>query len=180
MKITNTHINGCFLITPTVHGDDRGYFLESFNQREFEIKTGLAVHFVQDNESLSGFGTVRGLHYQEGVHAQAKLVRVIHGTVRDVVVDLRPESSTYKQVVAMDLSQENKQQLFVPRGCAHGFSVLSETALFAYKCDNYYHKESERGIVYNDPTLAIDWGIADKAVLNLSAKDLVLPRLMNV
>lgn len=177
MQVTKTIIENCFLLTPTVFNDDRGYFLESFNKSTFEKLTGLTVNFVQDNESLSTYGTIRGLHFQRGAHAQAKLVRVIKGKIRDVVVDLRPESSSFKKVLTLDLDDITKQQLFVPRGCAHGFAVLSETALFAYKCDNFYNKESEGGVLYNDPALQIDWGLEDLNTALLSDKDLELPRL---
>lgn len=159
---------------PWVFKDERGYFFESYNQKAFTELTGYSAEFVQDNQSLSTYGTVRGLHYQTGVHAQAKLVRVIEGSVYDVAVDLRKDSGTYGQWFGVELSGENNLQLFIPRGFAHGFSVLTETALFSYKCDNFYHKASEAGIRYDDPTLAIDWQIPkDKMIL--SEKDLLLP-----
>lgn len=159
---------------PWVFTDDRGYFFESYNQKAFTELTGYSTEFVQDNQSLSTYGTVRGLHHQTGAHAQAKLVRVIEGRVYDVAVDLRKESGTYGQWFGVELSGENNLQLFIPRGFAHGFSVLSETALFSYKCDNFYHKASEAGIRYDDPALNIDWQIPkDKMIL--SEKDLLLP-----
>lgn len=176
MQVHKTTIQDCLLLTPTVFNDDRGYFVESFNKKTFKNVTGLTVNFVQDNESLGTYGTIRGLHFQSGEHAQAKLVRVIKGMIRDVVVDLRPESPSFKKIFTIDLNDVSKQQLFIPRGCAHGFSVLSTHALFAYKCDNYYHKESECGIIYNDPTLAIDWGISAITDLKISHKDLALPQ----
>lgn len=150
--------------------------MESFNEKTFEQGTGIKVHFVQDNQSYSTKGVLRGLHYQCGEHAQAKLVRVLHGEVLDVAVDIRPESPTYGQYVAELLSAENQRQLFVPRGFAHGFVVLSEKAVFFYKCDNFYNKESEGGILYNDSSLNIDWKL-DPSSLLISEKDLVLPTL---
>lgn len=174
MKVTETKLKGCFIIEPTVFKDDRGYFFESFSLPKFESLTGHSGHFVQDNQSASTYGVIRGLHFQKGEHAQAKLVRAIEGRVLDVAVDIREGSETYGQWVAVELSGENNVQIYVPRGFAHGFSVLSETAVFAYKCDNTYNKESEGGIRFNDPTLGIDWGIPeDKQVL--SEKDLIHP-----
>ena len=180
MQVIKTAIQDCFLLTPKVFNDDRGYFIESFNKKTFEQLTGLTVNFVQDNESLSTYGTIRGLHFQRGEHAQAKLVRVVKGAIRDVVVDLRPQSPTFKKVLTVDLDDITKQQLFVPRGCAHGFVVLSKTALFAYKCDNFYNKESEGGIFFNDPALNIDWGIENLSLAILSEKDLKLPHLQDL
>lgn len=170
MKVTETKLNGCFIIEPTVFGDHRGYFFESFNQKTFAQKTGLEVNFVQDNQSLSNRGVLRGLHFQKGEFAQAKLVRVIKGRALDVAVDLRRDSETYGQHVAIELSEYNQLQLFVPRGFAHGFSVLEDQTIFAYKCDNYYNKESEGGILYNDADLNIDWKL-DEAEIQLSEKD---------
>ncbi|WP_044210246.1 dTDP-4-dehydrorhamnose 3,5-epimerase [Flammeovirga sp. OC4] len=176
MKITPTKLKDCYILEPQVFGDERGYFFESFHLRKFTEVTGLAVSFVQDNQSSSCYGVIRGLHFQKGVHAQAKLVRVLSGKVIDVAVDLRPDSETYGQFEAVELSAENHRQLFVPRGFAHGFSVLSENAEFAYKCDNYYNKESEGGIKYNDPELGIDWQIPlGKEII--SEKDQKLPLL---
>lgn len=174
MKVTETKLKGCFIIEPTVFKDARGYFFESFNEEKFEAATGASGHFVQDNQSASTYGVIRGLHLQKGEHAQAKLVRVIEGAVLDVAVDVREGSETYGQWVSVELSAENNVQLYIPRGFAHGFSVLTETAVFAYKCDNGYNKESEGGIRYNDPTLGIDWGIPEDKQ-NVSEKDLVLP-----
>ena len=176
MQVTETKLSGCFIIEPRVFKDERGYFFESFNQKGFEKSTGIKVNFVQDNQSFSSYGVVRGLHFQKGEHAQAKLVRVIQGKVLDVAVDLREHSKTYGQHVAVALSEENNKQLFVPRGFAHGFSVLSDTALFFYKCDNYYNKESEGGILYNDPNLNIDWQLPEEHI-QVSEKDLVLINL---
>ena len=178
MIVTPTALNGCVIIEPNVIKDDRGYFMESFNEARFEAATGIKVHFVQDNQSYSSKGVLRGLHYQTGGHAQAKLVRVIDGEVLDIAVDIRPGSETYGQYVAVVLSGENNKQLFVPRGFAHGFLVLSDTATFFYKCDNFYNKESEGGIIYNDPAIGIDWSLPD-ADLIISDKDTILPTLEN-
>ena len=150
--------------------------MESFNENTFQNGTGQKVHFVQDNQSFSSRGVLRGLHYQTGEHAQAKLVRVLQGEVLDVAVDIRPESETFGQHVAVLLSAENQKQLFVPRGFAHGFIVLSETATFFYKCDNFYNKESEGGIIFNDASINIDWQLSENELL-ISEKDLVLPLL---
>jgi dTDP-4-dehydrorhamnose 3,5-epimerase len=150
--------------------------MESFNENTFQNGIGQQVHFVQDNQSFSSRGVLRGLHYQTGEHAQAKLVRVLQGEVLDVAVDIRPESATFGQHVAVLLSAENQKQLFVPRGFAHGFIVLSETATFFYKCDNFYNKESEGGIIYNDDSMKIDWQLPENELL-ISEKDLVLPLL---
>ena len=174
MKVTETKLKGCFVIEPRVFNDDRGYFFESYNKEKFEELTGSKVDFVQDNESFSTKGVLRGLHFQKGEHAQAKLVRVTHGEVLDVAVDIRPDSETFLQVVTERLSAENKKQLFVPRGFAHGFIVLSDTVVFNYKCDNFYNKASEGGIIYNDETLNINW-ILDSNEFLVSEKDLVLP-----
>lgn len=176
MKVTETKLKGCFIIEPRIFADSRGYFFESFNAEKFEELTGQNGHFVQDNQSASTYGVVRGLHFQKGEHAQAKLVRVLEGMVLDVAVDIREGSETYGQYVSLELSAENNLQLYIPRGFAHGFSVLSERAVFAYKCDNGYNKESEGGIRFDDPLLNIDWGIS-KDKMQLSDKDLVLPFL---
>ena len=175
MDIQQTGLKDCILIKPRVFEDSRGYFFESFNQQSFEEKTGLSGNFVQDNQSYSSYGVIRGLHAQSGTSAQAKLVRVLSGEVLDVAVDARPGSATYGKHVAIKLSAENKFQLYVPRGFLHGFAVLSETAEFCYKCDNFYHKASEIGVMYNDLALNIDWLIptAQQAV---SEKDLLLQR----
>lgn len=176
MKVIETHLNGCFIIEPTVFGDNRGNFFESFNAQRFKELTGLDVCFVQDNQSISQRGVLRGLHFQKGEHAQAKLVRVIKGRVLDVAVDVRPESNTYGQVFSIELSGRNNKQLFVPRGFAHGFSVLENDTIFAYKCDNYYNKESESGIIFNDADLNIDWHL-DLNEIMLSGKDKELKSL---
>lgn len=176
MNFIPTKLQGCFILEPKIILDERGYFMESFNENTFQKGTGKAVHFVQDNQSFSAKGVLRGLHYQTGEHAQAKLVRVLNGEVLDVVVDIRPESTTYGQYVSILLSSENQKQLFVPRGFAHGFLVLSDTATFFYKCDNFYNKESEGGLSYNDPKVNIDWNFPKEKIL-ISEKDLVLPTL---
>jgi dTDP-4-dehydrorhamnose 3,5-epimerase len=178
MIFTPTHLEGCFIIEPNVIKDGRGYFMESFNQARFEAGTGISVNFVQDNQSYSTRGVLRGLHYQTGDHVQAKLVRVLQGEVLDVAVDIRPGSKTYGKHVAVILTGDNHKQLFVPRGFAHGFIVLSDTATFFYKCDNLYNKDSEGGIIYNDGTIDINWGLADNELL-VSEKDTVLPTLQN-
>ena len=178
MAAIPTQLEGCFIIEPNVIPDERGYFMESYNEKRFEQETGLKVHFVQDNQSFSTRGVLRGLHYQTGEHAQAKLVRVLQGEVLDVAVDVRPGSVTYGQHVAVMLTAENKRQLFVPRGFAHGFLVVSETATFFYKCDNFYNKESEGGIMYNDASIGIDWGM-DASEFIISPKDTVLPNFEN-
>ena len=172
MNFIETKLKGCFLLEPKIILDERGYFMESFNENTFQKGIGQPVHFVQDNQSYSTRGVLRGLHYQTGEHAQAKLVRVLQGEVLDVAVDIRPESDTYGQHVAV-LSAENQKQLFIPRGFAHGFVVLSETATFFYKCDNFYNKESEGGIIFNDPFLQIDWQLSESELL-ISEKDNIL------
>ncbi|WP_159730347.1 dTDP-4-dehydrorhamnose 3,5-epimerase [Sphingobacterium sp. 18053] len=170
MRYTETKLKGCFILEPTVFEDERGYFFESFNETKLTSILGYKPHFVQDNQSKSQFGVVRGLHLQGGEHAQAKLVRVVEGSVLDVAVDVRPGSPTFGQHISVELSADNKKQLFVPRGFLHGFSVLSEHAVFFYKCDNNYHKESEDGINPLDPQLAIDWQIPHERMI-LSKKD---------
>lgn len=170
MNVLKASIDGVLLLEPRVFGDARGYFFESYNARDFREQTGIDVHFVQDNESRSSYGVVRGLHFQRPPYAQAKLVRVVEGTVLDVAVDIRKGSPTYGTCVAVELSADNKRQFYLPKGMAHGFAVLSETAVFQYKCDEYYHPEAEGAIAWNDPTLAIDWRIARNQVL-LSDKD---------
>ena len=176
MNFIPTNALGCYIIEPKIIYDDRGYFMESFNESSFQEGIGQKVHFVQDNQSFSSKGVLRGLHYQTGEHAQAKLVSVSQGEVLDIAVDIRPGSDTYGEKVYILLSGENKKQLFIPRGFAHGFVVLSETATFFYKCDNFYHKESEAGILYNDPELNIDWRFPMSEVL-VSDKDKLLPTL---
>lgn len=174
MTVKETKLKGCFIIEPKVFNDTRGYFQETYNERTFQQLTGETINFVQDNESMSSKGVLRGLHYQQGKHAQAKLVRVLKGKVLDVAVDLRKESQTFGEHVAIELSEKNNLQFFVPRGFAHGFVVLEDDTIFAYKCDNFYNKASEGGIIYNDPTLNIDW-MLDLDHLIVSDKDQVLP-----
>lgn len=174
MNIIKTEIEGLLIIEPRIFTDSRGYFFESFNQREFEQH--IAVNFVQDNESESSYGVVRGLHFQKGVHAQSKLVRVVVGKVLDVALDLRVSSKTFGKYFAVELSEENHRQLYIPKGFAHGFSVLSEEVIFQYKCDNYYCPESEGAIAWDDPDLGIDWKIPSDRII-LSEKDRNHPRL---
>lgn len=179
MKVTPTKFADCFIIEPKVFKDDRGYFFESFNQQVFEEKTGLVVNFVQDNQSFSTRGVLRGFHFQQGEAQQAKLVRVIQGEILDVIVDLRANSTTYGQYFSMILDDQSHKQLFIPRGFAHGFLVLSETVVFSYKCDNYYSKEDEGGIIYNDADLMIDWPVLDIGYI-ISDKDQVLPQFKTI
>lgn len=171
MKVISTQIEGLLIIEPAVYGDSRGYFLESFNERDFEQATGLKVNFVQDNESLSVKGVLRGLHYQKMPFTQTKLVRCVKGCVLDVAVDIRKGSPTYGRHIAVELSGENHRQLFISKGFAHGFAVLSDEAVFQYKCDNFYHPEADSGIDLFDPALGIDWRIPREEAI-LSAKDL--------
>lgn len=177
MSFLETAIPDLFLFEPVVYKDNRGHFFESYNEQTF-ARLGIHNRFVQDNQSFSTYGVIRGLHYQLEPYAQTKLVRVLHGTILDVAVDLRRSSNTFGKSFAIELSAENKRQLLIPRGFAHGFSVLSETAEVSYKCDGFYNKESEAGIRYDDPQLNIDWQIpAGKAIV--SAKDLDLPLFAN-
>lgn len=176
MTYKETAIPGVWIIEPKVFTDQRGYFFEAFKQEEFDTIVG-GVHFVQDNESRSTKGVLRGLHYQLAPYSQSKLVRVIKGRVLDVAVDIRKESPTYGQYVAVELSEENKRQLFIPQGFAHGFHVLSDEAIFTYKVDNPYTPSHERGIRYDDPTIQVAWGITDPSTVNLSAKDTQAPTL---
>jgi dTDP-4-dehydrorhamnose 3,5-epimerase len=170
MSFIQTDFPGLFVFEPKVFGDERGYFFESYNQQTFD-GAGIHYHWVQDNQSSSVYGVIRGLHFQKGAHAQTKMVRCLHGTILDVVVDLRKDSPTFKQVYAIELSSEKKNALIVPRGFAHGFSVLSEMAEVLYKCDAFYNRESEGGLLYNDAELNIDWKIeSSKAIV--SQKDL--------
>ena len=178
MKIIKTDIEGCLILEPGIIRDDRGYFMESFNERTFVEQTGIQVHFVQDNQSFSSKGVLRGLHYQTRDHSQTKLVRVITGEVLDVAVDIRPGSPTYGKYAAALLSEENMRQMFIPRGFAHGFLVMSETATFFYKCDNFYKKESEAVIRFDDAMINIDWKLLPKD-LKISEKDFALPYLEN-
>lgn len=169
MEIIKTPIEGLFVLEPRVFRDARGYFVETYNEKRYR-EAGIDAQFVQDNQSCSSYGVVRGLHFQKPPYAQAKLVCCTVGRVLDVAVDLRPESPTYGQWYGVELSEENKRQFFIPKGFAHGFSVLSESAIFTYKCDEFYHPEAEGGILLNDPTLAIDWRIPETARI-ISDKD---------
>ena len=175
MNIIETGIQGVVIVEPQVFRDGRGYFFESFSRRKF-VEEVADVDFVQDNESRSSYGVVRGLHFQKAPHAQAKLVRVVRGKVLDVAVDIRPDSPTFGKHVAVELSEDNHRMLFMPRGFAHGFSVLSDEAVLQYKCDGYYVPQSESGIAWNDPELAIDWKIPSEEVI-LSEKDKARPSL---
>ena len=179
MQIVETKLKGCFIIEPKVFGDERGYFFESYKQDVFEKAIGYKVNFIQDNQSLSSYGVLRGLHFQKGEYAQAKLVRVLKGKVLDVAVDIRIDSPTYGQHVSIELSEENKKQFFVPRGFAHGFIVLSETAEFYYKVDNVYEPAQEAGLMFNDENLEIDWKVPID-LIKLSDKDKVLPTIKEV
>jgi dTDP-4-dehydrorhamnose 3,5-epimerase len=173
MPFYTCDLPGLVIVEPTVFEDSRGYFFESYNEAQFK-KAGIEASFIQDNQSRSSYGVIRGLHYQQPPHAQAKLVRVLQGTILDVAVDIRKTSPTYGKHFALELSAENKKQLFIPEGFAHGFSVLSEIAVVLYKCNAFYNKSSEGGIRYNDPELAIDWRVEPgKAIV--SDKDLQLP-----
>lgn len=170
MKISKTPLEGVLLIEPTVFDDTRGYFFECFHARRFAEALGLNCEFVQDNESKSRYGVVRGLHYQLPPYAQAKLVRVVSGRVLDVAVDIRKSSPTYGHHTAIELSGDNKRQLYIPEGFAHGYAVLSDEAVFHYKCSDFYHPEAEAGIAFDDPQLAIAWPIPQDEMI-LSAKD---------
>ena len=178
MPFTPTEFPGLLIYEPRVFNDDRGYFFESYNENTF-LADGVAMKFVQDNQARSTYGVIRGLHFQLAPHAQTKLIRSLSGSILDVVVDLRKGSPKYGKVFSIELSADNKKQLLVPKGFAHGYSVLTETAEVLYKCDAFYHKESEGGLLFNDPALAIDWQIpADKALV--AQKDLILPGLSSV
>ena len=179
MNIIKTTLEGVLIIEPTVFGDERGYFYESFNAKQFQEQTGIEVNFIQDNESKSKYGVVRGLHFQSGEYAQAKLVHVAKGRILDIAVDIRKKSPTFGQYIAVELSDVNHRQLFIPRGFAHGFSVLSEDAVFQYKCDNYYNPQSERGILWNDPSIGIDWQLPVSDII-LSEKDKKHPLLKDL
>jgi dTDP-4-dehydrorhamnose 3,5-epimerase len=174
LKIEHTYLKGCFLIHPTIYKDKRGTFHETFNLKEFKHKTGLDIHFVQDNQSVSKKGVLRGFHFQNGEHAQSKLVRVIKGEIQDVVVDIRKDSETFGQHFSIKLSEENNLQLFIPEGFAHAFLCLTDEVIFSYKCDRYYHKDSEQGIIYNDKDLNVEWELPESEFI-LSEKDLNLP-----
>jgi dTDP-4-dehydrorhamnose 3,5-epimerase len=179
MQIQKTKLAGCVVVTPKTHTDDRGYFMESYRRSWMDSLTDFSGDFVQDNQSLSHYGTIRGLHFQVGENAQSKLLRVLQGSILDVVVDLRQDSPTYGEYISVELSDENNHQLWVPKGFAHGFSVLSETALVCYKCDAYYNKDGDYGIHPLDETLNIDWKIP-KAVQVLSEKDSGLPKFKEI
>ncbi len=170
MDIQKTNLRDCCIIKPKIFDDFRGYFFESFNSKIFKEKTGLLINFVQDNEVFSNRGVLRGLHFQKEKFAQAKLVRVIKGKVLDVAVDLRTDSATFGKSFSTVLSGKNKKQLFIPRGFAHGYSVLENSTIVVYKCDNYYNPEAEEGIIYNDPGLKIDWMLSEEEI-QLSKKD---------
>ena len=176
MIFKETKLKGCFIIEPKIIKDERGYFMESFNKHTFQEGIGQNVHFVQDNQSFSTKGVLRGLHYQCGDNAQAKLVRVLKGEVLDVAIDLRPDSETYGQYESILLSEDNHKQFFIPRGFAHGFLVLSDSATFFYKCDNFYNAASEGGIAYNDSSLNIDWNFPSNELV-ISEKDKALPTI---
>ena len=177
-NLIKTRIEDLYILEPKVFADSRGYFFESYNKKTLDDLVGKEYNFVQDNESKSSYGVVRGLHFQLAPYSQAKLVRVLEGCVYDVAVDLRNDSPTFGEWAGAELSAENKRQFLIPKGFAHGFSVLSKTAVFTYKCDEYYHPEAEGGIIYNDPTLNIDWKIPEEKIV-LSEKDKLLPKLEN-
>lgn len=178
MNVIKTKIDGLVIIEPKLFVDERGYFFESFNQRDFISAVG-NVTFVQDNESKSSYGVLRGLHFQLPPYSQSKLVRVIEGKVLDVAVDLRKSSPTYGQYVSVELTADNHRQFFIPKGFAHGFVVLSQQAVFQYKCDEFYHPEAEGAIAWNDPTINIDWQIPAEDII-LSAKDKIHPMLHDI
>ncbi|MBA4745327.1 MAG: dTDP-4-dehydrorhamnose 3,5-epimerase [Muricauda sp.] len=173
IKATETKLKGCFIIEPTVFEDERGYFFESYNHKDFCEAIGREVNFVQDNQSFSKKGVLRGLHFQKGEHAQAKLIQILEGTIQDVVVDFRKDSPTFARHFSMELSDKNKKQLFVPRGFAHGFLTLSDTAKVMYKCDNYYNHKAEGGLRFDCPDLNIKWKLNKKEIV-LSKKDSTL------
>ena len=179
MEVIKTEVEGVLIIEPKVFDDNRGYFFESFNSREFAEKTGLDITFVQDNESKSRYGVLRGLHFQLPPYAQSKLVRVVKGRVLDVAVDIRKGSPTYGKYVSCEMTEENKRQFFVPKGFAHGFIVLSEEAVFQYKCDDFYHPEAEGAIAWDDPDIAIQWPIPERVII-LSGKDKSHPQLKDL
>lgn len=179
MTVRETKLKGCFIIEPKVFEDKRGYFFESFNQKAFNKTIGEEVNFVQDNESFSTKGVLRGLHFQKGESAQAKLVRVLKGKILDVAVDIRKDSPTFGKHFSIELTEDNKKQLFITKGFAHGFVVLSDTAMVFYKCDNFYNKETESGIIYDDKDLNIDWHLEQEELI-ISEKDLSLPLFKNL
>ena len=179
MAVIKTAIEGVYIIEPTVFGDERGYFFESYNEEHFRSETGIDANFVQDNESRSKRGVLRGLHFQKKPYAQAKLVRVVQGKVLDVVVDIRKESPTFGKHIAVELSGDNHRQLFIPKGFAHGYVVMEDDTVFQYKCDEFYHPEAEGGIAWNDPDIGIDWGVAESDI-TLSEKDKRHPLLKEI
>lgn len=170
MELIETPLQDCFILETRIFNDDRGFFFESYNKNTFDKLLGKNIDFVQDNQSHSVYGVLRGLHFQKGVHAQAKLVRVLEGSVLDVAVDLREDSPSFGKWYSVELTDKNFKQFFIPRGFAHGFVVLSPTAIFSYKCDNFYNKASEGGLLFNDPSLNIDWNIRLEDAI-LSEKD---------
>jgi len=179
MTVEETYLKGSYIISPKIFEDSRGYFFEGYNEKKFQYITGLKVAFVQDNQSKSSKGVLRGLHFQAGEFAQAKLVQVIKGSVLDVIVDLRKGSKTFGKYFSIVLDDKKKQQLYVPKGFAHGFLVLEDETIFSYKCDDYYNASSEKGIIYNDETLNINWNLpADQLIL--SEKDMYLPTFESV
>ena len=179
MNVIKTEIEGLLILEPKIFGDSRGYFYESYNKQRFEEVTGLNINFVQDNQSKSCYGVLRGLHFQKPPYAQSKLVRCVKGQILDISVDIRKSSPTFGKYVAVELTEDNHRQLFIPHGFAHGFVVLSDEAIFQYKCDNFYHKESEGAVAWNDPEINIDWTIPFDDVI-LSDKDKVNPLLKDV
>lgn len=179
MQVVETPLKGCFLIKPRIFEDKRGVFLETYHRKRFSELTRIENEFVQDNQSVSKYGVLRGLHYQKGDYGQTKIVRVIYGKVLDVVVDLRPDSPTFKKTYSAILNDQNLHQLFVPKGFGHGFLTLSTKSVFAYKCDNYYTPDSEAGIIYNDPDLSIDWDFPEEKLI-ISEKDLQQPSIKEV
>lgn len=179
MNVLKTEIEGVYIIEPRVFGDERGYFFESFNAECFRDQTGIDVTFVQDNESCSHKGVLRGLHFQKEPYAQAKLVRVVCGRVLDVAVDIRRDSTTFGKYVAVELSGENRRQMFIPKGFAHGYITLEDDTIFQYKCDEYYHPEAEGGIAWNDPHIGIEWGVPEEEII-LSRKDTQNPQLADI
>lgn len=178
MRVKQTFIEGLLILIPEIFSDERGYFFESYQMQKF-AQLGIDCPFVQDNQSMSSYGTIRGLHFQYGEHAQAKLVRVLCGAVYDVAVDLRPNSPTFKQWYATELSGENKAMFYIPRGFAHGFATLADNTVFSYKCDNYYCPQADGGVIYNDEELSIPWPIPESQRI-ISAKDQKLPALKDV
>lgn len=176
MSIIKTELDGVLILEPKVFGDHRGYFFESYNKERFAQETGMEIDWVQDNESKSSYGVLRGLHFQKGPHAQSKLVRVVKGKVLDVAVDIRKGSPTFGKYVAVELTEDNHRQVFIPRGFAHGFVVLSKEVIFQYKCDNLYAPQSEGAIAWDDPEIGIDWGIPAQDII-LSEKDKHHPKL---